>query len=780
MGSSARRGRPLSLRTRLLAGILVPGLLVFTVAAVVGGREVASALEQAGGADTIVRDVRGPVGGFFQKTIAERAASIRFVADQSPANRQALVAARGELNQVVTATAANLGVLQPSLPATVLEAFRAFGTSLEALPTLRERVDNRSILPLGVVEGFAPMTDTLNEASLALASTADDDVASGLSRAADLLRAGDLLDRATSLAHSRPQRGIDVAELTKVAQLYGVSDDLLRRAVPLLTPEAARQVDDLQETPEWKNTQAAVVALLASRLSGPATLAVSLDDAQAAAASAQLVTIGGNAYVAAQRLAETRAQASLTTTLLLVGGLLLGLAAITVISGVVASRVVRRLGRLRSDTLALADRTLPETVRRLRAGERLDIDEEVPVLDYGTDEIGQVAAAFNHAQRTAVQVAVDEASARSGFNAAFLNIARRSQAILHQQIQVLDRVERTESDPDQLELLFRLDHLTTRERRNAENLIILGGERPRRRWRNPVALSELVRGAVGEAEQYQRVALGNLPEVQVAGPAVGDLVHLLAELIDNATAFSPPESPIVVRGSVAGRGIAVEVEDQGLGIEEERLAELNRVLADPPDFGLFRLTEDTRIGLFVVAWLARRHGVTVSLRYSPYGGVLAGVLIPNEILVVDDVPGAVGRVDLPAQRTSPPAARDEAVPPAGRGTPAAPEPDPAVSRGQRGTVRGVPLRGRPQITAGQHVADPGGALPSLPRRRRQAHMNRQLQDTAVTPLHAPPVAEAASLPSPEQARQRMSAWQRNSRAVRQHLPAGTEPSEESP
>ena len=161
--------------------------------------------------------------------------------------------------------------------------------------------------------------------------------------------------------------------------------------------------------------------------------------------------------------------------------------------------------------------------------------------------------------------AAQQAAALEDINAVFLNIAHRSQAIVHRQLQVLDKAERAEEDPDQLGLLFQLDHLTTRERRNAENLIILGGGQPGRQWRNPVPLLELVRSAASETEQYTRVAIGRMPRMMVAGRAVGDLIHLLAELLDNATSFSPPDARIDVRGNRVGRGVVLEIEDQGLG-----------------------------------------------------------------------------------------------------------------------------------------------------------------------------------------------------------------------
>lgn len=205
--------------------------------------------------------------------------------------------------------------------------------------------------------------------------------------------------------------------------------------------------------------------------------------------------------------------------------------------------------RLRRDTLELADERLPEVMRKVEAGEAVDTTTEGSQLDFGTDELGQVAAAFNRAHVAAMSAAVAEAQTKAGISTVFLDIAHRSQVVVHRQLSLLDRAERDENNADQLDLLFQLDHLATRARRNAENLIILGGEQPGRRWRNPVPLIDLVRGAIAESLDYTRIAAKQMPQVKISGHAVADVIHLLAELMDNATAFSPPESQVSVSGS---------------------------------------------------------------------------------------------------------------------------------------------------------------------------------------------------------------------------------------
>ncbi|AYF76460.1 HAMP domain-containing protein [Nocardia yunnanensis] len=303
------------------------------------------------------------------------------------------------------------------------------------------------------------------------------------------------------------------------------------------------------------------------------------------------------------------------------------------VSLVLANRIIRRLKGLRNETLELADVGLPEIMAKLREGKPVDPVAEAAVLDFGADEIGQVAKAFNHAHAAAVAAAVTEARTREGVKAMFLNIAHRSQVIVHRQLEILDAAESQQEDPSLLDIYFRLDHLATRERRNAENLIILAGGQPGRQWRNPVQLLEIVRSSVGETLDYTRVKIARLPEVAIAGSAVADLVHLLAELVDNAAHFSPPQSQVEVRGNIVGKGVAIEIIDQGMGMPEDEFARINEILRDAPDFGANMLPDDFRLGRFVVAQLAHRNGISVRLTESDYGGVRAIVLVPTSLTV---------------------------------------------------------------------------------------------------------------------------------------------------
>ncbi|MFI9244247.1 nitrate- and nitrite sensing domain-containing protein [Streptomyces sp. NPDC053086] len=297
-----------------------------------------------------------------------------------------------------------------------------------------------------------------------------------------------------------------------------------------------------------------------------------------------------------------------------------------------ARRISRRLETLRDAADLLAKRRLPDVMRRLSAGEEVDAVTEAPPLaadEVRDDEIGQVGRSFNTARLAAVEAAVRQATLRRGQFAVLLTIARRNQALVHRQLKLVDTLERRTDDPDVLRELFRIDHLTTRMRRHAESLIILSGAAPGRRWRRPVPVANVIASAVGEIEDYARVVVPPMPEVGVAADAVADVVHLIAELLENATVFSPPHTQVTLRTGRVGGGFVVEIDDRGIGLDAEARAAALRTLTDPDAFDP---TRHDRLGLYVVGRLAARHGIEVSLGDSPYGGTTAVVRLPAGVL----------------------------------------------------------------------------------------------------------------------------------------------------
>ena len=337
---------------------------------------------------------------------------------------------------------------------------------------------------------------------------------------------------------------------------------------------------------------------------------------------------------------------------------------------------------------------------------------------------------------------MDEARLRQGLNDVFRSLARRSQSLLHRQLTLLDQMERRASDPEALDDLFRLDHLTTRMRRHAEGLVILAGAPPGRGWSSPVRMVDVMRGAIAEVEDYARVSVATRSQAALAGSAVADVIHLLAELIENATTLSPPYTSVRVSGDTVANGFAIEVEDRGLGMSPTRLAELNDRLANPPEFNP---SDSEQLGLFVVSQLAKRHGIRVTLKASPYGGTAAIVLIPQHLVVTEEA----FRAGLPGEPARGPAHRQRqpVVPatPAGAGRPGGRDPAPASpsSAACPGSARprGPHLRAAAPLPGERPGAAGAGRArtPPPPGRQRQRPTARTARpDRAGRPAQAAP------------------------------------------
>jgi signal transduction histidine kinase len=295
-----------------------------------------------------------------------------------------------------------------------------------------------------------------------------------------------------------------------------------------------------------------------------------------------------------------------------------------------ARRLFQEVSGIEVTARRFADQQFPQLVERLRRGDHVDLDGELPAAAPAkTTEVARAAAAVASIQRTAITAAATETSLRTGISQVFVSLARRSQSLLQRQLRLLDELESKAAHPAALADLFPLDHLTTRMRRHAEGLIILSGSVPGRGWSSPVPVIDVIRGAIAEVEDYKRVAVVTGSEDMVAGSAVADMIHLLAELIENAALFSPSGTRVEVRAERVGNGFAFEIEDRGLGIKPDELDAINERLGSPADFDLANADQ---LGLFVVGKLAARHGVRVFLRHSPYGGTTAIVLVPNSMI----------------------------------------------------------------------------------------------------------------------------------------------------
>lgn len=301
------------------------------------------------------------------------------------------------------------------------------------------------------------------------------------------------------------------------------------------------------------------------------------------------------------------------------------------LAGLMARQMSRSMRRLRTAAFGIAEQRLPMLVDQLSRAEPGRVDTRVqPIPIHSRDEIGEVARAFDQVHREAVRLAAEQAMLRGNVNAIFTNLSRRNQSLIEGQLTLITDLENNEADPDQLENLFRLDHLATRMRRNGENLLVLAGEEPGRRWNQPVPLVDVLRAASSEVESYERIELSGVPETEIHGQSVTDLVHLLAELLENATTFSSPQTKVRVTATrLPDSRVMIEIHDKGIGLTAEDFADINHKLANPPTVDA---SVSQRMGLFVVGRLAGRHGIRVQLRPSgEQAGTTSLVMLPDAI-----------------------------------------------------------------------------------------------------------------------------------------------------
>ena len=365
-------------------------------------------------------------------------------------------------------------------------------------------------------------------------------------------------------------------------------------------------------------------------------------------------------------------------------------------------------------------------VRTLSESDPQDVDTSVaPIGINTTDEIGHVARAFDQVHAQAVRLAAEQALLRGNINAMFTNLSRRSQGLIQRQLSMISELESREADPDQLASLFKLDHLATRMRRNGENLLVLAGEDPGRRWTRPVPLVDVLRAAASEVEQYERIELASVPTAEVAGRVVNDLVHLLAELLENATSFSSPQTRVRVTGHALPDGrVLVEIHDTGIGLSPEDLAEINERLANPP---VVDVSVSRRMGLFVVGRLSLRHGIRIQLRPSDSGGTTALVMLPVDVTNAAERrgPGTPGAPGQPGQQRpqGQPGLAGLAGGPQRGAMPQGPSRPPLGGTPAGGPGGRPSLPGQPQGPGQQGVGQPGqpgGPQQGLPPRRPKA------------------------------------------------------------
>ncbi|MFF2744378.1 nitrate- and nitrite sensing domain-containing protein [Kitasatospora sp. NPDC058048] len=660
--------RPRTVRARIIALLMVPVVSVIALwgfATVTTAQGVWGLMRQRDAQRTLLTPVAETVAGLqaertaVGQLLAAPAAPVAPAATPATSATAPSAARESALREAAAATDRALAPLFPDprrpdrgynradaqgLGDEAAARLDALGGSLAALPVLRGRVLARSV---GWPEAYAAYGEAVDRALAAAGAVApfqERQVAADARVLLELARSRELLSREDALLRAAQLSG-------------GLGDDQLRE---FSGAAFARREFERGAAADLRSVDRAELLAVTGgqdhrELAGYEDRMRTAADGRSAVAAVpadRWAMVAGNVAGAlrgvedrAGRLAAERqdpyALGLFTTAGMAVLLGLVGVVASLVISVQIGRGLVTELIGLRNSALELAGRKLPATMRKLRAGEEVDIEVEAPRPVGRGDEIGQVHRALGTVQRAAVTAAVERAEVLSGVSGVFVNLARRSQVLVHRQLTLLDAMERRTDDPSELADLFRLDHLTTRMRRHAEGLIILSGAAPGRGWRRPVPLVDVVRAAVSEVEEYARVEVHPLPRAAVVGHAVADLTHLVAELVENATGFSPPHTRVHIRGERVGNGFALEIEDRGLGMGPEVLAAANSRIAAAEQTDLF---DSDRLGLFVVSRLARRQDVKVSLVTSAYGGTTAVVLLSTALLA--DEAAAVGAEDV--------------------------------------------------------------------------------------------------------------------------------------
>jgi signal transduction histidine kinase len=632
------RLRHTSIRVRVFLLVLIPLLATIGIYTYAVADQFGTAVGLANAGKVSGATIK-PLSATLLAMSAERDAAVRYLVAPSSQAMAALQQQEAATNRAASVAegVSKSGLVVANASALEKAAARKFVRDLGALTALRDQVASGSISTTAAINQYSAIMDSgIPVAAQAIQETYIGESLATTARAeVNLYAAAMLAAEENDLYSADLATGhMPTADVVEFAQLASLRRYLVQDSAPQLDAEASgllRHYVPATLSAALTSQENAIIGTQPGATTPPVPLAQWQQTVRTYAGNLVVVMTKSPNWIQSQVVSSAR---SALTTLIVAASLgLLAVILSIVFSLLMGRRLLRRLTGLRQAALDLAHDRLPNVMARLRAGETVDVDAESPSAAPGVDEIDQVQQAFTVVHRTAVQAAVEEANLRRGISDVFRNLARRNQALLHRQLGLLDGMERRADEPEQLEDLFRIDHLTTRMRRHAEGLIILSGDSPGRSWSQPVPFIDVLRAAVAEIEDYTRIQVEVRTKAALAGHAVADVVHMLAELLENATVFSPPGTLVRVQGELVGRGFAVEVEDRGLGLTEERLAEINRDLAEVPAFDL---AGSDRLGLFITGRLAHRHDIKVTLRSSPYGGTTAIVIIPMSLVVADD------------------------------------------------------------------------------------------------------------------------------------------------
>lgn len=645
-GSSPWRLRNWRLRTKLLVVMLIPTL----AALFLGGLRFYSDVSTADHLENLasLAKLQSRSSELIHQLQKERDSATRFVAADRPSASSsgevvpggpAFDRQRVRVDKAERDFRTDVDMLTPDLPAETAQAFRATARELSRIPELRKATVSGKYPEDALLDAYSNLIASLLNLNQLSAATGGDD--SSLARTqlatASISRMQEQLSVRRALVYVALERkSLPASQAIKLVAAEAVTNaarDDFRNAA---TPEQRRFFEDTFTQAQVDIANGIEAAAIQKGLQGqvPSETATRWDSV----VSNRTVLI----HTVEQSLLDSLTQRSdqlavdarnsaMIEAAIVLATLIIGL----IIMLVVAASLLRPLRTLRETAMDVANRRLPEAVEGILAAPdpvQASKTAIAPVPVHSSEEVGEVARAFDAVHGEAVRLATGQALLKENMNAMFINLSRRSQALVERQLALIDRLERDEQDPDQLSSLFELDHLATRMRRNSENLLVLSGTELSRRLGKPIAITEVLGAAKSEIEQYVRVQILNVPEVPLAGRAANDLIHLVAELLDNATTFSDPQTPVNVHtGRNRDGDLAIEIVDNGFGIPEDELEQINERLADPPSVDV---SVARRMGLYVVARLAKRHDILVRLRNNEgdVPGLTALVVVPSTLL----------------------------------------------------------------------------------------------------------------------------------------------------
>ncbi|MBQ0984399.1 sensor histidine kinase [Streptomyces sp. F63] len=764
--------RPRSLRTVLLVLALIPSVALAALWGVSTARLALDWRLQARHAALADRGIAltGDLAAGLQE---ERRLTAESLAGPG-SSRDALRKQRERTDRAVRAFRSGTDSGTAGLHGELRDALSRAREELRVLPDIRDSVDDGSGTQPVAFESFTVLIDSALQFADALGNTDNGAVSVRAQPLTDLMWATEMLAREDAVLTRGWTAGhLGKTERSRLVEWIGAQQYLLTDRIESRLSEAESAFhQDMTLKDAWHTKTVVEQTLLQLPLTEPGDLPREAGQWRKAMAGLRppLRELTGRLAADFNRANDGSVRDLMART---VAASAIGLGAVVVVIGL----SLWLTGSLRQRILALRDEAarleteLPAVVERLQRGEDIDVEAEVREVPHGDDELGRLGQALNLARRSAVETAVRETEQHRGFERLLQRIARRTQLLIGLQLKKLDEMERRHEDPEVLEGLFDLDHLAARLRRYEENLVILGGGQPQRRWRRPVPVLDVLRSALGEVQDYRRIQIEVQGRPWLSERAVGPVAHILAELMENAAVFSKPPNPVEARAGVVGRGLVVEIEDRGLGMEPEEYERLNAMMAEPPRMDMMSRADDARLGLYVVARLAAGLGLTLEFRPSVFGGTRVIVMIPAELVAGEPEPES----DAPEGAAAPagralPAARGAGEPKDAAQPSAAEEPSPGLPRRSRGQAAAAVTGGTGTRDGGAAphsgaVNGAGGGASPLPRRVRQAGLTPELRNPprrTGTDEDASPHAH----PAPERSGATVGAFQRQSRIIR--------------